>query len=175
MNELLPTIYLSGVVLLLGTLVFFVSIQTIRTTRTEKQFYKLQKKLQKEKGSAQEYYELGSLYLNKKLYIQATNLFNKGLEIGKNLEPENQALIYNALGFSYLSQEQIDLAIRNYKNAIKLHPQYIIALNNLANAYEKKQMIEKAVETYEQTLKSDLNNKIAKRRVKILSKRLATL
>ena len=67
MNELLPTIYLSGVVLLLGTLVFFVSIQTIRTTRTEKQFYKLQKKLQKEKGSAQEYYELGSLYLNKKL------------------------------------------------------------------------------------------------------------
>ena len=40
---------------------------------------------------------------------------------------------------------------------------------------ELKQMIEKAVETYEQTLKSDLNNKIAKRRVKILSKRLATL
>ena len=58
MNELLPTIYLSGVVLLLGTLVFFVSIQTIRTTRTEKQFYKLQKKLQKEKGSAQEYLSL---------------------------------------------------------------------------------------------------------------------
>ena len=173
MSELLPAIYLSGVVLLLGTIGFFVVLQTIRTTRTEKQFYRLQKKLQKEKGSAQEYYELGSLYLNKKLYIQATNLFNKGLEIGKNLEPENQALIYNALGFCYLSQEQIDLAIHNYKDAIKLYPQYIIALNNLANAYEKKQMTEKALETYRKTLENDLNNKVAKRRVKILNKRLA--
>lgn len=46
--------------------------------------------------------------------------------------------MYNALGFAYFSQEQYDIAIRNYKEAIKLYPEYTIALNNLGNVYEKK-------------------------------------
>ena len=82
--------------------------------------------------------------------------------------------MYNAMGFAYFSQEQLDLAIRNYKDAIKLYPDYVIALNNLGNAYEKKQMISKAVEAYEETLKFDEDNKIAKRRADLLRKRLVT-
>jgi tetratricopeptide (TPR) repeat protein len=91
----------------------------------------------------------------------------------KKIEPENQALIYNALGYAYFSQEQIDLAIRNYKEAIQLYQGYTIGLNNLANAYEKKQLINQAVETYEETLKYDPDNKIAKQRSEALRKRLA--
>ena len=45
------------------------------------------------------------------------------------------------MGYAYFAQEQYDLAIRNYKEATKLYPEYVTALNNLANVYEKKQMI----------------------------------
>jgi tetratricopeptide (TPR) repeat protein len=48
----------------------------------------------------------------------------------------------------------------------------VIALNNLGNVYEKKQMVNKAVEVYEQTLKFDPKNSIAKRRFESLQKRL---
>ncbi|MDJ0672724.1 MAG: tetratricopeptide repeat protein, partial [Microcystis sp. M53598_WE2] len=79
----------------------------------------------------------------------------------------------NALGFSYFAQEQLELAIRNYKEAIKLYPEYSIALNNLGNVYEKKQMAKKALETYEETLKFDPNNTVAKKRAESLRKRFA--
>ena len=46
------------------------------------------------------------------------------------------------------------------------------ALNNLGNVYEKKQMVAKSVETYEQALKVDPKNNIAKRRSESLRKRL---
>ncbi len=172
MNEVLPIVYLSGIVIFLGGLGIFLLLQIIKARRTENRFYKLQEKLKDKKGSAEEYYELASLYLDKKLYVQAANLLQKGFKTGEKLEPENKALMYNALGFAYFSQEQVDLAIRHYKDAIKLYPDYVIALNNLANAYEKKQMIAQAVETYEKTLKNDSNNKIAKRLSELLRKRL---
>ena len=172
MSEVLPIVYLSGIVISLGGLAIFLFLQIIKTRRTENRFYKLQKKLQKEKGTAQEYYELASLYLDKKLYVQAVSLLQKGLKTGANIEPENKALMYNALGFASFSQEQLDVAIRHYKDAIKLYPDYLIALNNLGNAYEKKQMIAQAVEAYEETLKFDASNKIAKRRAELLKKRL---
>lgn len=172
MNETLPIIYLSGIVIFLAALAIFVFLEIIKSRRLESRFSRLQQKLQKEKGNAQEYYELGSLYLDKKLYVQAVKLLEKALKTGEKIEPENKALIYNALGFAYFSQEQLDLAIRHYKDATKLYPEYVIALNNLANAYEKKQMVAKAVETYEETLKYEPDNKVAKRRVASLRKRL---
>ncbi|ACK65207.1 TPR repeat-containing protein [Rippkaea orientalis PCC 8801] len=171
-NEMLPVVYLSGIVVFLTGLTIFILFQIIKTRRIETRFSKLQDKLQKEQGTAQDYYELGSLYLDKKLFVQAIKLLEKALKASKKVEPQNQALIYNALGYAYFSQEQLDVAIRHYKDAIKLYPEYAIALNNLANAYEKKQMINQAVETYEQTLKYEPNNKVAKARSEALRKRL---
>ncbi|MEA5509072.1 tetratricopeptide repeat protein [Crocosphaera sp. UHCC 0190] len=172
MNETLPIIYLSGIVIFLGGLGIFLLFQIIKTRRIENRFYKLQKKLQKEKGTAKDYYELGSLYLDKKMYVQAVGLLQKGFKTGGKIEPENKALMCNALGFAYFSQEQLDVAIRHYKDAIKLYPDYVIALNNLANAYERKQMIPQAIETYEESLKYEPDNKTAKNRIESLRKRL---
>lgn len=171
MDDLLPTIYISGLLVLLVAAAIFVFAQIIKTRKNEGTFSRLQKKLSKEKGTAQEYYQLGSIYLDKKLYVQAVNVLQKALKAEKEIEPENQALIYNALGYAYFAQEQYDLAIRNYKEALKLNPEYPIALNNLANVYEKKQMTNKALETYEETLKVEPNNTTAKRRAESLRKR----
>ncbi|WP_013322360.1 tetratricopeptide repeat protein [Gloeothece verrucosa] len=171
MDESLPVIYISVLVLLLSVTAIFLFRQIFKTRRLENTFSRLQKKLQKEKGTAKEYYELGSLYLDKKLYVQSVNLFQKALKADDDIETENKALIYNALGYTYYAQEQYELAIRNYKEAIKLYPEYVIALNNLANVYDKKQMAAKALETYEETLKVDPNNSLAKRRAESLRKR----
>ncbi|MBE9175825.1 tetratricopeptide repeat protein [Synechocystis salina LEGE 06155] len=172
MTESLPIVYLSVLLIILGGLGVFVFSQVLKARRLENTFGKLQKKLQNSKGSAQEYYQLGSIYLDKKLYSQSINLFQKALKMAAEVEPENQALIYNAMGYACFAQEQFDLAIRHYKDALKLYPDYVIALNNLANVYEKKQMVNKALETYEETLAIEPNNKVAQRRANSLKKRL---
>lgn len=172
MNENLPIIYISA---LLGLLIFatvYILREVIKIRLQENTFSRLQKKLKQQKGTAQEYYELGSLYLDKKLFVQSVTLLQKALKIDKDLEPENKALIFNALGYAYFAQEQYDIAIRQYKEALKLYPEYVIALNNLGNVYEKKQMIVKALETYKEALKYEPDNKTAKRRVESLEKRL---
>lgn len=169
--EILPIVYLSVLLIILGAIAVFVLRQIFKTRRTETKFSQLQQKIKEGTATAQEYYELGSLYLDKKLYVQSTNVFQKALKIGK-IEPENKALIYNALGYAYFTQEQYDIAIRNYKEALKLYPDYTIALNNLGNAYEKKQLTAQALEIYEQTLSYDPENKVAKRRVESLRKRV---
>ncbi len=169
---MLPVIYLSVLLILLSGAAVFILLQIIKTRRLESTFSRLQKKLKQEKGTAQEYYELGSLYLQKKLFVQSISLFQKALKAEKQIDPENQALIYNALGYAYLSQEQYDLAIRQYKEALKLYPEYIIALNNLGNAYERKQLTSQALQAYEEALKYDPQNSTAKRRAESLRKRL---
>ncbi|MEM8781078.1 MAG: hypothetical protein AAGF26_19915, partial [Cyanobacteria bacterium P01_G01_bin.49] len=98
MDETLPIIYLSGIVIFLAALAIFVFLEILKSRRLESRFSRLQKKLQKEKGTAQEYYELGSLYLDKKLYVQAVSLLQKALKTGEKIEPQNKALVYNALG-----------------------------------------------------------------------------
>lgn len=171
-DSLLPVIYLGILVVLLSAAGWFLFRQILRTRRTEGTLAKLQRKLSNGKGTAQEYYELGGILLDKRLYSQAIVQFQKALK-AKDLEGvENTALIYNALGFSYAAQEQFDLAIRQYKEALELMPEYPTALNNLGFSYEKKQLVNQALEVYEQALKIDPKNTTAKRRADSLRKRL---
>ena len=174
MNEQLPVIYISALLIILIFAAIFILREVIKTRRSENVFSKLQKKLKNEKGTSKEYYELASLYLDKKLFVQSISLFQKALKADKNVEPENKALIHNAMGYAYFAQEQYDIAIRQYKEALKFYPEYVIALNNLGNVYEKKQMIPQAVECYESALEYEPNNKVSKRRVESLKKRLVT-
>ncbi|MEO1180849.1 MAG: tetratricopeptide repeat protein, partial [Cyanobacteria bacterium J06636_28] len=74
--------------------------------------------------------------------------------------------------FSF-AQGQFDLAIRQYKAALKITPGYVTALNNLGHSYEKKQLTVQALESYEQALKVEPDNITAKRRAQSLRKRVA--
>jgi tetratricopeptide (TPR) repeat protein len=174
MTENLPIIYISTLLAILVFAAIYILKEVIKTRKQESTFSRLQNKLKKEKGTAEEYYELGSLYLDKKLFVQSITLLNKALKANKELPLENQALIHNAMGYAYFAQEQYDIAIRQYKEALKLYPEYVIALNNLGNVYEKKQMIVKAVEMYQEALKYDPDNSTAQHRAKSLEKRLVS-
>ncbi|MDY6938460.1 MAG: tetratricopeptide repeat protein [Cyanobacteriota bacterium] len=174
MDTNLVTIYLIILIVLLGGAAIAVVRQIFITRRVEGRFVKLQKIVTKGEGTAQDYYELGSLLLDKKLYSQAIVQLQKSLK-SKDLEgEENKAIVYNALGFAYSSQEQYDLAVRQYKEALKLQPEYPTALNNLAFAYERKKLESQALEAYEQVLQYEPKNAIAKKRSTSLKRRLVS-
>ncbi|HAE06047.1 tetratricopeptide repeat protein [Richelia intracellularis] len=168
MNNKLALIYLSILVTLLVFIAVGVFRQVFKTHRRERSFSNLRRKLEKKKGNIQDYYTLASIYSEKKLYSQAIRLFQKAIKIATDDDKDHIFLIYNGLGYTYFAQEQYDLAIRQYKEAIKYKPDYVKALNNLAHAYEKKTLIAQALETYEETLKYDSGNVVAKRRAESL-------
>lgn len=174
MDSNLPVVYLSVLLVLLSAAGWFILREIFKTRKVESTISRLEGKLSKEKGTAQEYYELGSIYLDKKLYAQAMVLFQKALKAKDTDNEENIAIIYNALGFTHFCLEQYDIAIRQYKEAIKLKPDYATALNNLGHAYERKKLTAQALEMYEETLTHDPNNSTAKRRAESLRKRVVT-
>ena len=173
MENSLPVVYLS---VLLGLLAFAgVSVirQVLKTRKVETALTRLEKKLKEERGTVQEYYELGSIYSDKKMFAQSIMLFQKAIK-GVDAEEENLAPVYNALGFAYFCQEQYDIAIREYKEALKANPEYVTALNNLGHVYEKKKLTAQALQMYEEALKYEPNNVISQRRAESLRKRFVT-
>lgn len=172
-NSNLLLIYLGVLLALLSVAAFFVVRQVIKTRRIESTLGRLQSRLTKEKGTAQEYYELGSLLLDKKLYTQAALYLQQAIKQLGDDEAENAAVVYNALGYSYFAQDQYDLAIRNYKEALKISPEYVTALNNLGHSYERKQLTTQALEMYETALALEPKNTTARRRFDSLKKRVA--
>lgn len=171
MENTLPIVYLSVLLVLLGSAGWVVIRQVLKTRKIESTLSQLEKKLKTDKGTVQEYYELGSIYSDKKLFAQAIILLQKALK-GLDAEEENLAPVHNALGYAYFAQEQYDIAIREYKEALKDNPEYVTALNNLGHVYERKKLTFQALETYEQALKYEPNNTTAKRRAESLRKRI---
>lgn len=165
-------VYLGILLALLSVAAFFVIKQVWVTRRVETTLSDLQTKLTNQKGNAVEYYELGSILLDKKLYTQASVYLKQALKILADEEAENAVLVHNALGYAYFAQDQFDLAIRQYNEALKISPGYVTALNNLAHAYERKQLMPQALETYEKSLVAEPSNETAKRRAESLRKRL---
>ena len=170
MNTDLPIFYIGLLLAILVAAGWAVLRQILQTRKIESSLERLQSKLTKGKGTAQEYFELGSIYLTKRIYAQAIVQFKKALK-EDDISIEENALIYNALGFAYFSQEQYDLAIRQYKESLKANPNYVTALNNIGHAYERKQLTVQALEAYEQVLILEPENSTAKRRAESLRKR----
>ncbi len=173
MENSLPVIYLVVLLVLLSGAGFSVIRQVLKTRKVETSLSQLERKLKNERGTVQEYYELGSIYSDKKMFAQSIVLFQKALK-GVDAAEENLAPVHNAMGFAYFAQEQYDIAIREYKEAIKQNPGYVTALNNLGHVYERKKLAAQALQTYEEALKYEPNNAIAKRRVESLRKRFVT-
>ncbi|QSJ16510.1 tetratricopeptide repeat protein [Nostoc sp. UHCC 0702] len=168
MDNNLALVYLSILVGLLTFTVVSVFRQIFKTRKRESSLSKLRNKLNKDKGTAQEYYELASIYSEKKVYSQAIALFQKALKAAEEEGEESIAPIYNGLGYAYFAQEQYDLAIRQYKEALKSKPDYVTALNNLGHAYERKKLNTQALQSYEEALKFAPKNATAKRRAESL-------
>ena len=172
MDSNLALFYLATLVGLLAIAAWFVIRQTLRTRRMEKTLSTLQSRVRSKDATAKDFYELGGVLLDKKLYSQAILQLQKAIKAKDLKEDENKALVYNALGFAYAAQEQYDLAIRQYKEALKLTPDYTTAWSNLGFSYEKKGLDAAALEAYQEVLQRDADNAVAKKRSESLQKRL---
>jgi tetratricopeptide (TPR) repeat protein len=171
MNNLLPTIYLLILFVSLCTLLAFLCIQIIRKKEIETELSQLQKKNRSGIATPEEQYSLGVILLSKKLFDQAILQFSSALKNWDKLDTEGLATLYNTIGFTYFESGQYDVSIYYYKEAINLNPNYVIALNNLAYSYEKKKMLQEAVQTYSKVLTFDEENKTANEKLLSLQKR----
>ncbi|MFQ5454579.1 MAG: tetratricopeptide repeat protein [Nitrospirota bacterium] len=62
---------------------------------------------------------------------------------------------HNELGVHYYSHGDIDSAVKEYKMAIEIDPDYTTAHNNLAQIYEETEETEPAIEQYIEVIRSD--------------------
>ena len=68
MNDSYPITYISILLGLLFIVAIFLFREIIKSRRIESRYNKLQEKLKKQKGTAQEYYELAGIFLDNYLY-----------------------------------------------------------------------------------------------------------
>ena len=174
MNYLLPIIYLTSITFVLILLLIFLLKQIIQKKETEQTFSELQTKLRNNTATNIDYYSLGVIYLSKKLFDQAIIQFRYALKTWNPSDAEGLANLYNTIGFTYFETKQYDLSVYYYNEAIKCMPDYTIALNNLAYAYEKQEMLVLAVETYKKVLNYDRENEVAKEKLEKLYRRQGT-
>jgi len=179
MNELLPQLYLIGLIALLGGASFFVGRQILRVRRDEQALSRLAGGGSTAAASqdAAALYELGSVQLRKRLYAQAGDTLRKALKQAEaeQVPAEARALIENAMGFALAAQGKYPNAVRHYRAALRAKADYPVALNNLAFALEKQAKPEEARSLYEQVLSLEEDNRTARKRLRLLERRMVSV
>ena len=163
--------YLLILFFLLIIIGFFVFRQFLKTRNEEISLVEYEQKGIDSIETASELYEFGSIQIKKRLYPQATKTFLKANKNAENEPDEGKAIIENALGFTYAAQKDYKKAIKHYKSALSVLPEYTVALNNLAAAQQSLLDYEQASLTYKTVLKIDPKNKTAIKKTKELQKR----
>jgi tetratricopeptide (TPR) repeat protein len=168
MNSIFPLVYSSILFISLSIICFYLIGQLKMTQTVEKRITTLEGRLQSEENSADNFYKLGQIYLRKKIYDKAINLFRQALKYWDENDKIGLGSLYNTLGFTYFKLKEYEQAIYYYSQAIKLLPDYTLALTNLGLVYENKQMYKEAYNIYANALKYENENKIAKTRLPIM-------
>lgn len=112
--------------------------------------------------------------IRRKLYLQAIKNLEKAINLWTGPESD-LAEVYNAIGFANFRLEKTSLAIKNYKKAVELQPGYVVAWNNLGDVYEANEEWKEAFQAYQQSLRQESDNKIAKERADYLRGKLDRL
>jgi tetratricopeptide (TPR) repeat protein/peroxiredoxin len=92
--------------------------------------------LQDSPSSADALYGLGSVYLQQKKSAQARESFERALQLPAGY-PGTLPNAWNNLGILAAREGHIDEAIQNFQRSLKIDPDHLIALDNLANAYRQ--------------------------------------
>ena len=97
------------------------------------------------------YVQLGVLALRQKDYSNAIVHFQKAIELAPD-DPYS-AKAYLKRGLAYESTGELDWAIDDYSQAIKLNPRLVGPYNNRGIAYKRKGELDKAIGDYSQAIK----------------------
>ncbi len=100
-----------------------------RTLEVEKKFFK------------------GSTFLNQQEYAKARNEFLEAIDMDSSIPK-----IHNALGRAYFAEKKIELAVQEYRTALKLNKLFFEAYVNLGVLYIAKRNWSEAINTFEKLL-----------------------
>jgi len=87
----------------------------------------------------------GDLAMARQQYLAAIEAYREA--------PQNSAVIWNKMGIAYHHLFAMDLARRDYQQALRLRPDYPEALNNLGAVYYAKGSFHKAEKYYRRALR----------------------
>ena len=176
MQELLPQAYLIGLIVLLGAAAVLVGRQILRVRKDEQALARLSSA--GPSGAAPTdsvgLYELASVQLRKRLYGQAVDNLKLALRKAQaeKAPDEARALIENAYGFALAAESKFSEAIRHYRSALQVKPDYPVALNNLAYALGKQGETQEARDTYAKVLALESSNGTARKGLRTMERRL---
>ena len=106
MNTIFPIIYSSILFLSLTFICYYLVGQLKMTRQVETRLSLLEKRLQQNKTSSDNFYKLGQIYLGKKIYEKAIILFRKALKYWDQNDKIGLGSLYNTLGFTYFKLKQ---------------------------------------------------------------------
>lgn len=168
MDSIFPLIYSFILFISLIIICFYVAGQVRMTQKVEKRLTIIENQLQTDPRFSDNFYKLGQIYLQKNFYEKAINLFRQALKNWDINDKIGLGSLYNTLGFTYFKLKQYEYAKYYYLQAIKLLPDYTLALTNLGLIYEIKKMYLEAYNIYKTVLNYEQNNKTALSRIPIV-------
>lgn len=98
-------------------------------------------------SNAEDYFREGYVASMKREWNLAIDFYNKSID----LDPDNPGF-YIQRASAYQMTDRIDDAISDYETALKLRPDYYLAMEYLASLYETKNEHSKALEVYNRAL-----------------------
>lgn len=172
MNFILPFLYILILALILVFIFSFIIGQILFRRNTDLELVTIQDKIRNVAANGRDYYQLGVIFLSKKLYDQAIINFRYALNLWELEDTFGLVNLYNTIGFTYTQTFQYELALFYYQKALFHEPSYLVTLKNVGFVYEKTNDLIKAKETYLQILKYDMDNKFAIEKLNSLDNRL---
>ena len=89
----------------------------------------------------------GDIFMAKKQYREAIEAFRQG--------PPKDPVLKNKTGIAYHQMLQLDQALKNYQEAVKLKRDYLEAINNIGTIYYARKNFRRSITYYERALKLD--------------------
>ena len=172
MNSIFPLLYSIALFFFLSLISYYIIKQIINTQKLEKKIFKLQELVKKDNPYYEDCYQLGQLYLRKKLFLKAVVIFRKALKLWDPDDKIGLGNLYNAIGFTFFNLEEYDYAIYYYKVAIKIIPDHTLALINLGYSFEKVNSIITGYNCYKAALFWNPYNELASTRFSVVEKKL---
>jgi tetratricopeptide (TPR) repeat protein len=92
----------------------------------------------------------GDILMARKMYREAIETYREA--------PADSAVIANKIGFAYHQLTDLNAAKRQYERAVKLHPKYAEAINNLGTVHYARRSYRRAVRYYKKALELTPNS-----------------
>jgi len=87
----------------------------------------------------------GDIFMARKMYREAAEAYKEG--------PKDSAVLLNKTAIAYHQMQELNMAERYYRLAIKVNPQYAEAINNLGTVYYARKSYRRAIGEYKKALR----------------------